>query len=140
MSFKSDFPLFSKHPHLTYLDSASTSQKPSYVIDHIADYLSYHNSNIHRGIYDLAIDSEEFYQSSKKKAGKLINTSAKHIIYSYNATMCFNLLAQSLWQSQVLQSGDHVIVSIAEHHANIVPWQMLAKQDIIIDRVRLTDS
>ena len=130
MSFKSDFPLFSKHPHLTYLDSASTSQKPSYVIDHIADYLSYHNSNIHRGIY----------QSSKKKAGKLINTSAKHIIYSYNATMCFNLLAQSLWQSQVLQSGDHVIVSIAEHHANIVPWQMLAKQDIIIDRVRLTDS
>lgn len=67
MSYKSDFPIFSHHPDLIYLDSASTSQKPSFVIDHISQYLSHNNSNIHRGLYDLSVDSEELYQWSKQQ-------------------------------------------------------------------------
>ena len=67
MSYKSEFPLFCHHPRLTYLDSASTSQKPSFVIDRISQYLSQNNSNIHRGAYDIATNSEELYYWSKKE-------------------------------------------------------------------------
>jgi cysteine desulfurase/selenocysteine lyase len=140
-SFKQDFPLFAHHPDLVYLDSASTSHKPYFVVDAVTSYITHTNSNIHRGLYDLAVDSEQLYQWSKTQVWQIIWCPYDHIVYTANATMCYNMLAQSLWYSGVLQAGDHIIVSIAEHHANIVPRQMLSQRHgVIIDRLWLNDD
>ena len=140
-SHKSDFPIFSKNPGLIYLDSAATAQKPQYVIDGINDFLSTSYSNIHRGAYSLSEASEDLYYASKKKVAEYIGASQEEIIYTYNATYAYNMLAQTLWYSWVLKSGDKVLVDIAEHHANIVPRQMLSQRHgIIVERIDLDDQ
>lgn len=126
-NFKKDFPIFSTHPDLVFLDNASTTQKPHYVIDAVSNFVSHDYANIHRGSYDLAVRSEELYHKSKVQIGKLINCSADEVIYSYNATASANLLAQSLCLSGVLGERDEVLLGIWDHHANIVPWQQLQK-------------
>lgn len=127
MNFKKDFPLFSKHPEIIYLDSAATAQKPAHVIDGMKDFMEHSYANIHRGAYSLSEKSEEIYDTSKEAFAKLINASASEIIYTYNATYAFNLLVQSLTLSGKLQAWDKILLGIAEHHANIVPWQISSK-------------
>lgn len=104
MNFKKDFPLFSKHPEIIYLDSAATAQKPAHVIDGMKDFMEHSYANIHRGAYSLSEKSEEIYDTSKEAFAKLINASASEIIYTYNATYAFNLLVQSLTLSGKLQA------------------------------------
>lgn len=125
-NIRSDFPIFESHPNLVYLDSASTAQKPAVVIDAVAEYLERGYANIHRGSYELSEVSESLYKESKIAVARLIGAESHYeIAYSCNATGAFNLLAFSMARSGWLKSGDRVLLSIVEHHANIVPWMML---------------
>lgn len=128
MNIKKDFPIFQNNPWLVFLDSTSTTQKPSYVIDWVRDYLENDYANIHRGSYDLAENSEKLYIDSKKKVAEFIwANSWREIIYTMNSTYAANLLASSIWRSNILKKRDTILLSIVEHHANIVPWQILAE-------------
>lgn len=137
--FRTDFPIFTSHPDLVYLDSASTAQKPHHVIDAISNMLEQSYANIHRGSYDLSEMAEAYYESSKERVAKHLGGVSRHeIVYTYNATYAFNLVSRSLVKSGILQKGDHILLSLAEHHANIVPWQILAEEyGIIIDWIDL---
>lgn len=130
---KNDFPIFKNNPGLVYLDSTSTSQKPQKVIDDLKSYLENDYANIHRGAYILSERSEHMYEASKKKVAECIwATSWKEVIYTFNSNYALNLLAASFKRSHMLQKGDKVLVSIVEHHSNIVPWLIL-KEEIGIE-------
>lgn len=132
-NFKKDFPIFQNHPSLVFLDSTSSSQKPAYVIDALTHYLQNGYSNIHRGLYDIAMQSEKMYFESKKMIAKhLWGVDFKEIIYTYNSNYALNIIAQTLKHNGVLQAWDRVLLSIVEHHSNIVPWLIL-KQEIGIE-------
>lgn len=129
MNIKKDFPIFQTHPELVYLDNTATTQKPAYVIDGITDYLRTGYANIHRGSYELSEISENLYEESKKIVAKHIGAQNwREIIYTANSTYALNLLAQSIWRTGKLKKGDTVLLSIVEHHANVVPWLIL-KED-----------
>lgn len=133
MSIRNDFPIFENNPDLVFLDSTSTTQKPAYVIKGICDYLSKWYSNIHRWLYDIAIESEKVYFDSKKKVADFLGASDyKEIIYTYNSNYALNIIAQTLRLNHALKAGDKVLVSIVEHHSNIVPWLIL-KDEIGIE-------
>jgi len=141
IDIKNNFPIFANNPWLVYLDNAATTQKPSYVIDGVSHYLSHDYANIHRGAYALSERSEELYFASKEKIAQTIWWKSSEIIYTFNATYGFNILAQSMARSGMLKRGDKVLILIAEHHANVVPWQIL-QQDIgiQIEYVNLDDN
>jgi selenocysteine lyase/cysteine desulfurase len=104
MNYKKDFPIFGTHPSLVYMDSAATTQKPQEVIDAVSHYLQSSNSNIHRGAYKIAEESEEAYWMSKVLYSTYIGAKPHEIIYTYNATYAFNMIAQSLVFSKKLQT------------------------------------
>jgi len=132
-NFKVDFPIFSNNPDLIFFDSTATSQKPKMVIEGITEFLSNDYSNIHRGMYDIAQNSEALYKQSKVKTAEVLNApSWKEIIYTFNSTYALNLLSQTLRRNNKLKKGDTVLLSIVEHHANIVPWLIL-KEEIWIN-------
>lgn len=129
MSFKKDFPIFEKNKDLIYFDSTATSQKPSMVIDAMKEYMETNYSNIHRWAYDIAINSEDLYLKSKKIIAKHLKAdSHKEIIYTYNSTYASNILVASLKKSNYFSAGDKVLLTIAEHHANILPWLILKEE------------
>ena len=124
-NFKSDFPIFSQNPWLVYLDSWATSQKPKNVIDWVKDYLEKNNSNIHRWSYQISQNSEDLYDQSKIEIAKLIGCKPSEIIYTYNSTYGFNILSTSLLFSSFFKPWDNILISMAEHHANVVPRMVL---------------
>lgn len=129
-SIRWDFPLFDSHKNLIYLDSTATTQKPAHVIDGVAEYLRTGYANIHRGSYELSEISEGLYEDSKKKVAQHIGAENwREIIYTSNSTYALNILAQSMRRTGILKKWDTVLVSIVEHHANIVPWLIL-KEDL----------
>ncbi len=141
---RADFPILSTKMNdkpLVYLDSASTSQKPSHVIDSVVQYYASYNSNIHRGMYELSIKSTEEYTRSKELAAKLINAqSYRNIIYCRNTTDAINIFALS-WGEPNIKQGDHILITDMEHHSNIVPWLMLAKRKkAVLDHAALVDK
>lgn len=139
MSFKKDFPIFANNPWLVFLDSWASSQKPAVVIDGVSSFVANDYANIHRWAYDLAERSQDIYEASKVSIAKFLNAKASEIIYTYNASYASNMLAYSLIRSKKLQKGDHIILNSADHHANIVPWQILQQDHWIdIDFVDLT--
>lgn len=142
MSIKHDFPIFQTHPDLVYLDSTATSQKPAHVIDGISEYLSSSYANIHRGSYEISEISEKLYEDSKKIVAKNIGSENwREIIYTWNSTYALNLLSQSIWRTGILQKWDTVIVTIVEHHANVVPWLILAEDyGINVEFIWVTDN
>lgn len=138
---RSDFPIFNTHPDLVFLDSASSAQKPQYVIDSLSRYFASDYANIHRGAYDLSMASSLLYDKAKKAIAEKLWARADEIVFTYNATYAFNLLSRSLVKSGYLQKGDRVLLSKVDHHANIVPWQILAEEyGIVIDWVDLHDD
>lgn len=137
-SRKADFPIFSNHPDLIYLDSASTTQKPKFVVDKVDEYIYNFCSNTGRGSYDIALKSEDIYYQSKQKVAKLINAKTSEIIYTHSTTYAFNLITQSLINSNIIKSGDSIMLPIAEHHANILPRQYISsKYNIAIKRIAI---
>jgi len=128
---KNDFPILSQEINnkpLIYLDNASTTQKPTSVINKIADYYKNINSNIHRGVHYLSQKSTEEYENSRIKVHKFIGSkSTKEIVFVRGTTEAVNLVANS-YVKPLLSKGDNIIISQMEHHANIVPWQMITKE------------
>ncbi len=128
---RKDFPILSRQVNgkpLVYLDSAATSQRPQAVLQAMDDLQRQHNANVHRGIYQLSEEATALYEGSREQIAKFINAkSTQEIVFTRNATESMNLVALS-WARQNLQSGDEVLTTEMEHHSNIVPWQMLAKE------------
>jgi len=139
MNIKSDFPIFATHPDLVYLDSASTTHKPDFVIDQTDHYIANSYANIWRGSYPLAMESEDIYDASKAAAARLISASADQIIYTHSSTYAYNMLAYSLVESGILTHWSSIILSISEHHANLVIWQKLSQSHrFIIKMIGIT--
>ena len=127
MDFKEDFPIF-KNRDIAYLDSGATAQKPQIVIDAINNFYDKFNANPHRGAYTLSVEATAVYEDTRAKIAKFIN--AKHpeeIIFSKNASESLNLLAYSYGLDN-LKNGDDVVISIMEHHSNLVPWQFVTQK------------
>ena len=127
MDFKEDFPIF-KNRDIAYLDSGATAQKPQIVIDAINNFYDKFNANPHRGAYTLSVEATAVYEDTRAKIAKFIN--AKHpeeIIFSKNASESLNLLAYSYGLDN-LKKGDDVVISIMEHHSNLVPWQFVTQK------------
>ena len=125
-NIKKDFPLL-ENRNIAYLDSGATTQKPIQVINAIEEFYKKNNANPHRGAYTLSIEATEVYESTRQKIAKFIN--AKHpeeIIFSKNATESLNLIAYSYGMDN-LKKDDEVVISIMEHHSNLVPWQKVTK-------------
>ncbi len=139
MLYKKDFPIFKNNKQMVYLDSAATSQKPQVVVDAVNDFYTKNNSNIHRGLYDLAQRAEDLYEGTRKKVAEFINADSKNeIIFTGNTTESINLVTLRYFE-KVLKKGDIVVISEMEHHSNIVPWLRLKeKLDIKIYYIPVT--
>lgn len=130
-AIRADFPILHQqvngHP-LVYLDNAASSQKPRQVIDAISHYYLHDNANIHRGVHQLSQRATDLYDAARSKVRQFLNArSDKEIIFTRGATEAINLVAQSFVRP-MLQAGDEILISHLEHHANIVPWQILCEQ------------
>ncbi len=125
---KKDFPIFEHNPWLVFLDNGASSQKPKMVIDGVSEFVAHDYANIHRGLYDLSEKSEKAYHDSKIAVANLLNCKASEIFYTYNSTYGINILAGALAKSKILQKWDIVLLGIWEHHANVLPWQILAEE------------
>lgn len=129
--YREDFPILSKTMNgkpRAYLDSASSAQKPQVVLDTIRDLYTNNYANIHRGLYQFSQVTTQLYEAVRPKVAEFINSSSKEeIIFTRNSTEGINLVAQS-WGRSNLQAGDEIIITEMEHHANIVPWQLLETQ------------
>jgi len=113
---------------LVYLDNAATTQKPQSVIDAIAHYYTRDNANIHRGVHQIATRATEAFEASRESVQRFLNAAHKEeIVFTSGTTDAINLVAQT-WGRADLMPGDEIVVSEMEHHSNIVPWQMLAKE------------
>ena len=123
---KKDFPIL-ENSNLTYLDSGATTQKPKQVIDKIEEFYNKYNANPHRGAYSLSVEATNEYESARVKIAKFINASKpEEVIFSKNATESLNLIAYS-YGLENLKKDDEVVISIMEHHSNLVPWQKMTK-------------
>ncbi len=128
---RSDFPILQQevngHP-LVYLDNAATTQKPRQVIEALVRYYETNNANIHRGIHTLAQRATEEYEGTRTKVARFIGAANPHeIVFTRNTTEAINLVAHA-WGDQAIGEGDEIVISIMEHHSNIVPWQLLAQR------------
>ena len=129
-AIRADFPILKRsvngHP-LVYFDNAATTQKPQAVIDALSNYYQSTNANIHRGLHTLAEEATAAYEGVRHKVGALINApDPRSVIFTRNTTESLNLLAYS-W-TQRLQPGDEILLTMMEHHSNLVPWQLLAQR------------
>src|SRR5690606_7459465 len=141
-AIRADFPILAREVNgrpLVYLDSAAASQKPQQVIDAIAEYYGRHHANVHRGAHTLSVEATELYEEARRKLAAFIGApSPDSVVFTRNATEAINLVAAS-WGRANLGPGDEVVLSHAEHHANIVPWHLLARErGIVLKPVGLT--
>lgn len=124
-NLRDDFPIFAAHPGLAYLDSGASAQKPQSVIDAVSNFYSTGYANIHRGVYRLSSEATDAFEFGRETVRRFINAaSSKEIVFVRGATEGINLLAYCLGRT-LLQAGDQVLITELEHHANIVPWQIL---------------
>lgn len=141
--FLKEFPTLNKEKNgkrIAYLDSAATTQKPKVVIDAIKDYYENINANPHRGAYELSVLATEAYDEAREKVRKFINAEHfEEIIFTKNATEAFNLLALS-YGMNFINEGDEIVISIAEHHSNLIPWQNVAKAKGAVLKYMYTDE
>jgi cysteine desulfurase / selenocysteine lyase len=130
-SIRRDFPILQERVNgkpLIWLDNAATTQKPKSVIDRLSYFYSHENSNIHRAAHELAARATDAYEAAREKVRRFLNAaSTKEIIFVRGATEGINLIAQS-WGRQNIRKGDEIVITWLEHHANIVPWQMLCSE------------
>lgn len=127
---RADFPLLTREVHgkpLVYLDSANTSQKPGMVIDAVDDFYRHHNANVSRAVHQLGSEATEKYEASRKSLATFLNVRADELVLTSGTTFAINLVAYS-WALPRLNAGDVILLSHMEHHANIVPWQLIAER------------
>ncbi len=145
-NIKKDFPLL-ENENITYLDSGATTQKPIQIIKAVEEFYQKYNANPHRGAYSLSVEATEQYENTRTKIAKFINARHREeIIFSKNATESLNLIAYSYGMDN-LKKDDEVVISIMEHHSNLVPWQKVTKKTgsklnymYINDEFELTDE
>ncbi|MEZ4334688.1 MAG: cysteine desulfurase [Myxococcota bacterium] len=130
-SIRRDFPILAttmRGKPLCYLDSAASAQKPQIVIDAMADFYTRHYANIHRGVYQLSAEATRRYEAVRDRVARFIGArDPREIVFVRNATEAINLVARS-WGETAIGEGDEIVLTTMEHHANIVPWQMLAQR------------
>ncbi|MGC8991996.1 MAG: cysteine desulfurase [Thermoplasmata archaeon] len=137
---REDFPIFKRlinGRRIVYLDNTATTQKPYDVINSIKEYYENYNANVHRSIYSLGENSTELYENSRKNVAKFINADENEIIFTRNTTEGLNLLSFSLFFS-FLKRGDKILISMMEHHSNILPWLRLKRFGIDIEFINIT--
>jgi len=128
-NLRKDFPILQRMNRgkpLIYLDNAATTQKPKVVIDSLKSFYESNNSNVHRGVYELAEDAENLYRNAREKVANWLGVKTNEIIFVRGATEGLNLIARA-FAEPLLKAGDQIVLSEMEHHANIVPWQMVAE-------------
>ncbi len=139
-----DFPILATESHghpLVFLDSASTSQKPQSVIDAVNGYYTQYAANVHRGIYEIGERATARYEAARVSVAKFINAPDAHeVVFTRNATEAINLVAYS-WGRKHIGRGDAIVLTEMEHHANLVPWQILAQEkDGDLEFIPITDD
>jgi len=140
-----DFPILYREVNgkpLVYFDNAATTQKPDIVIDSMAHYYRYENANIHRGLHFLSEVATEQYENARLKVKEFVNAmSVSEIIFTKGTTEGVNLLANTMCRANMLSDGDEIIISHMEHHANIVPWQLLCdRKNIKLKVIPINDD
>jgi cysteine desulfurase/selenocysteine lyase len=129
---RKDFPILQRRVHghqLVYLDNAATTQKPRQVIDALVRYYEHYNANIHRGLHTLAEEATDAYEGARAKVGRFIGSpyGPESVVFVRNTTEAINLVAGA-WGRKFLNQGDEIVLSLAEHHSNFIPWQLIAKE------------
>jgi cysteine desulfurase/selenocysteine lyase len=128
-ALRADFPILSREVNgkpLVYLDSAATTQKPQSVLDAMDAYYTQSNANVHRGAHTLAAEATDLYEAARGKVAGLIGASASQLVFTRGTTTSLNHIAYG-WGLNHLSEGDKVVITIMEHHANIVPWQLISR-------------
>jgi cysteine desulfurase/selenocysteine lyase len=143
-SVRSDFPILSQKVHdkpLVYLDNAATSQKPIAVLDALRSYYENDNANVHRGVHTLSARATDAYEGARDKVAAFVNAASRQeIVYTRNASEAINLVAYA-WGNANLQRGDEIILTVMEHHSNLIPWQLLAQRTgAVLKFVELTET
>src|ERR1017187_459680 len=127
---RADFPILEReigtHP-LVYLDSAATSQKPQMVVDAIDSYYATSNANVHRGVHTLGNEATDAFEHARTRVATFLDAPADGLVFVRNTTEAINLVASS-YATQLLEPGDRIVVSVMEHHSNLVPWQLAAER------------
>jgi cysteine desulfurase/selenocysteine lyase len=141
---RADFPILKRQVHgrpLVYLDNAATSQKPQQMIDALVDYYSNYNANIHRGIHALAEEATAKYEETRQKVADFIGAAGPEtIVFTRNTTESINLVSNA-WGRKNLRPGDEIVLSVMEHHSNLVPWQLIAKAtDAVLRFIDIDDE
>ena len=141
---RADFPILDQTVNgkpLVYFDNAATSQKPKAVLDALDKYYNQDNANVHRGVHTLSARATSAYEAARDKVAAFINASSRdEIVFTRNASEAINLVAYA-WGTNNLKAGDEVILSVMEHHSNLVPWQLVAQRTgAVLKHVRLTDT
>src|ERR1700755_2125571 len=141
-AIRDQFPILSRQVNgkpLVYLDSAASAQKPRAVIEAMSGAMEGSYANVHRGLHTLANETTEAYERARENVRALINAgSASEIVFTKGTTEAINLVASSFGQS--LQAGDEIVLSVMEHHANIVPWHMLReRKGVVLRFIPVTD-
>ncbi|MDE2728033.1 MAG: aminotransferase class V-fold PLP-dependent enzyme, partial [Gemmatimonadota bacterium] len=127
LRYRGDFPILDRKVHgkpLVYLDNSATSQKPRAVLDALDDYYTRLNANVHRGLHTLSEEATNAYEAARERVARFINVPARSLVFVRNTTEGINLVA-SAWGRKNVGAGDEILLSVMEHHSNIVPWQML---------------
>jgi cysteine desulfurase/selenocysteine lyase len=140
---RADFPILNQEVNgkpLVYLDNAATSQKPLAVLNTLRDYYENYNSNVHRGVHTLSAKATDAYEAARDKVAAFVNAASRQeIVFTRNASEAINLVAYS-WGTN-LQRGDEIILSVMEHHSNLIPWQLLSQRTgAVLKYVELTET
>lgn len=134
---RGDFPILRREVNgkpLVYFDNAASSQKPRQVIEAMTEYYFNHHANVHRGVHTLSVEATEMYEGVRRKVARFLGAAdPASVIFTRNTTEAMNLVAHS-WARSVLEPGDEIIVTAAEHHANLVPWHLLAAERGVVVR------
>lgn len=131
VALRSDFPILQREVNgrpLVYLDNAASSQKPRQVVEAMTEYYYHSHANVHRGAHTLAVEASELYEAARVKVARFINApDPASLVFTRNTTEAINLVAFS-WARHNLAPGDEVVIGVAEHHANLIPWQQVANE------------
>src|SRR5690606_23260662 len=129
-AIRSDFPVLEREVNgrpLVFLDSAASSQKPRQVVEAMSEYYFRHHANVHRGAHVLSVEATSLYEEARAEVASFVGADPAGLVFVRNATEAINLVAAS-WGRANLGPGDEVVVTVAEHHANVVPWQIVAAE------------
>ena len=127
-NYREDFKFFSEYPDLVYFDNAATTQKPNVVLERMVRYYESENANPLRGVYDLSVKATDAYENARARTAEFIGAeSASEIIFTRNASESLNLIAKSYGET-FLKKGDEIVLTVMEHHSNLLPWQEVGKK------------